>query len=1510
MKTIYSNISKRMFSFFVAVVMAISTVPFAAASAFAAEQGISIVTDKITPDTTSVEINIGQSITGGFAKVIQLDSGEEYDTSQFFQYTGLSDVIGYTSIQEGKNTVSLVTAPTEGKQVVAILRDTSNGFDNMQEYVSDAVTVTASDGTSGGETTKPTEAEILAGCEVTIDEFTDGKIAENATSLTAHVKLHSSVESCYMKVVAYPANAAFDPDNGSVTKVLFSQQVRDGETYTCNFAASNLPLQVGQKVCAYLNVPVSEDSEGDYNYRQKQSRELEVVDENGNGFTDYTWPEVHITDTDLKAGDTKLHITFSADDRLLAYAKDSNVDFGMTVSIQQYPQDEKFDFDGDYMHRLISPTQFTENLTDYEIELEEPLLAGYRVRAVVYWNQNTALYIPKGNDYEAAGILDDSVLIPAEAVAPTVKINADKIKAGAESVTVAAEGDVPKDSVVIVRQYKTNDTTNFVGIFGSYPNAVAGNLTITKNPAIGKDLEKGNYVGAVLISGGEEIASSNIVPIVGADEVEKPVLTVNGNVYEGDTKVSLAVSNTDLIPAGKGTINLYKADEDGTVDVWGGEAVSVGSLSPVASGDAVEIPVTGTLTAGDVIVPYIYYYDIDADNQYYYSGTAFTVKAKTEGDNISVSPETLTADTESITVSVNGYDSYKGGYVFAKLVNSSTADADSGTSLGSKSFTGTGNYTFDVKGKLTPQKYVLVYLYKYDSDADKTDYSEKVYIPVGGKIVKEPEVEIVTSKILSTDKSVYVKADFDSELTGKLSLYTYNYSGAFDSTNEGNVLLYEGSVTPSASSSKITFTDDLTAGDKLVAVLTLTGGESDVVKVSDAKTIQAPPQITTPTAYINEKHISEGDTKMTTYLNFEKSYYDTVSYVLYNYKGDELDESTAKVVSEREIYVPGSETMGFKADARPLEAGSKLVIKLTLVKNGVATVVYSNVKEVEAAPDWATPTVSIDVAAVRVTDTTIPVTVTYDKGYTEMDEYYCNVTAYQFPSTYTDDEFEENELHESTTITQRIGQCDADKDNKEHFTTIQIPVKADTLEAGKRLIVKLRLPHPEWAGEEADYLSYSVPVIGADEEIPVAKVLLFNLGEDTVKGSKIRAILQGMGIEAVTVEKSQINQSVGYLAGMKGFAGDAEDFTGDGYTTDFMLMSSLSETQMDQFLAKMREADAVIDHKAIVTETNKQWSFKKLIGEIEEEHEVMQAWIALSNAIKEAEKLKEADYDAEDWAAFAKVLQYAKDVSQVENTAKDYNETTEKLKDAYRTLTGVSLDRFTVKVEGSTAETTGAGTYRAGQTVSVSAGSKSGYRFLGWQADGVTFADASALETTFEMPEKDVTVTAQWKKKSSHSGGTSNSGNTGNTKDETKADESKDNEESKDDSKNDGTNNAEKPAKTIVTMQIGSKHISVNGAVSEKDAAPVIRNDRTLVPIRFITESLGGAVAWNGEIREVVLTIDGREIRMTIGKTLENYGVAPVIIDSRTFVPVRFVADTLGAETAWEDATKTVTVTK
>ena len=129
------------------------------------------------------------------------------------------------------------------------------------------------------------------------------------------------------------------------------------------------------------------------------------------------------------------------------------------------------------------------------------------------------------------------------------------------------------------------------------------------------------------------------------------------------------------------------------------------------------------------------------------------------------------------------------------------------------------------------------------------------------------------------------------------------------------------------------------------------------------------------------------------------------------------------------------------------------------------------------------------------------------------------------------------------------------------------------------------------------------------------------------------------------------------------------------------------------------------------------------------------------------------------------------------------------------------------------------------------------------------------------------------------------------------------------DAADDNQNSAAEKSK-VIKLQIGSRIVNVDNEAVIYDAAPVIRNDRTLVPIRIVTETLGGKVDWNGATKEVTLHIDGKEIKMTVGKTLEKYGVAPVIIDGRTFVPVRFVADELGATIAWDDATKTVTITK
>ncbi len=77
-------------------------------------------------------------------------------------------------------------------------------------------------------------------------------------------------------------------------------------------------------------------------------------------------------------------------------------------------------------------------------------------------------------------------------------------------------------------------------------------------------------------------------------------------------------------------------------------------------------------------------------------------------------------------------------------------------------------------------------------------------------------------------------------------------------------------------------------------------------------------------------------------------------------------------------------------------------------------------------------------------------------------------------------------------------------------------------------------------------------------------------------------------------------------------------------------------------------------------------------------------------------------------------------------------------------ITIPAIYTLTVNLNGGSGNTTG-GVYPAGEVVNIDAGTRSGYTFDGWtSADGVTFANAGSAQTTFTMPEKAVTVTANW----------------------------------------------------------------------------------------------------------------------------------------------------------------------
>ena len=82
-----------------------------------------------------------------------------------------------------------------------------------------------------------------------------------------------------------------------------------------------------------------------------------------------------------------------------------------------------------------------------------------------------------------------------------------------------------------------------------------------------------------------------------------------------------------------------------------------------------------------------------------------------------------------------------------------------------------------------------------------------------------------------------------------------------------------------------------------------------------------------------------------------------------------------------------------------------------------------------------------------------------------------------------------------------------------------------------------------------------------------------------------------------------------------------------------------------------------------------------------------------------------------------------------------------------------AVPSYTVTLNGVNSDATGAGNYAVGVTVSIYAGTKSGYSFNGWTSDNVTITNANNKNASFTMPAKDVTVTANWTKNSGGGGG-------------------------------------------------------------------------------------------------------------------------------------------------------------
>ncbi len=126
-----------------------------------------------------------------------------------------------------------------------------------------------------------------------------------------------------------------------------------------------------------------------------------------------------------------------------------------------------------------------------------------------------------------------------------------------------------------------------------------------------------------------------------------------------------------------------------------------------------------------------------------------------------------------------------------------------------------------------------------------------------------------------------------------------------------------------------------------------------------------------------------------------------------------------------------------------------------------------------------------------------------------------------------------------------------------------------------------------------------------------------------------------------------------------------------------------------------------------------------------------------------------------------------------------------------------------------------------------------------------------------------------------------------------------------------------RPPMTIVLV-IGSSRPTVNGTPKTLDAVPFVTpNGRTMVPVRFITEVLGALVDWDNTTRKVTVRLDPTIVILTIGSTTAVVNAQNQTLDApaqishdRTFVPLRFISEAFGLTVDYNNATKTITITR
>ncbi|MDW7673671.1 MAG: stalk domain-containing protein, partial [Bacillota bacterium] len=121
---------------------------------------------------------------------------------------------------------------------------------------------------------------------------------------------------------------------------------------------------------------------------------------------------------------------------------------------------------------------------------------------------------------------------------------------------------------------------------------------------------------------------------------------------------------------------------------------------------------------------------------------------------------------------------------------------------------------------------------------------------------------------------------------------------------------------------------------------------------------------------------------------------------------------------------------------------------------------------------------------------------------------------------------------------------------------------------------------------------------------------------------------------------------------------------------------------------------------------------------------------------------------------------------------------------------------------------------------------------------------------------------------------------------------------------------------TDVTQHPESILLLLNNRYLIPDTNPLLENGRTLVPMRFIFEALGAEINWIEGLQQVEATIGNNQVKLTINDSnayangqLITLDVPPKLVNNRTLVPLRFISESLGLQVDWDPVIRAVILT-